>query len=215
MYLYVVYKQNPPPITIWTPLFYILRKSWGSNLFSLCQTETWCTTCLSKGTRRWFNFMLSIIFWEWVALFSVLVDILSLKQNYSYTICQSRHKGFYWGIWNALYIIHRWMKEPKQTDRVGLSIPHTFILTIRASMAASSSLTCLLISCFPSFSPVTTSLKRSILFFRLRTLTNPTILKHRHTKCLVESSRSCCRLALPNLKWKYTQIQVLINGMPL
>lgn len=52
----------------------------------------------------------------------------------------------------------------------------TFIFASRASMEAASSLTCLAISCLPSFSPFTTSLNRSMRFFRLRTFTIPSML---------------------------------------
>lgn len=72
---------------------------------------------------------------------------------------------------------------------VKLCTTPTLILTIRVSMAASSSRTCLLISCLPSLSPPTTSLKRSILFFRLRTLTNPSILPHKHKTSVMKSIR--------------------------
>ncbi len=48
----------------------------------------------------------------------------------------------------------------------------------------SSSCMCLLISCFPSFSPDTTSFSFSILFFRLHAFTSPSILTHTHTLML-------------------------------
>lgn len=55
----------------------------------------------------------------------------------------------------------------------------TFIFASSASMAAASSWTCLAISCLPSFSPFTTSLKRSMCFFKFRTFTIPSMLKQK------------------------------------
>ncbi|TNN56849.1 hypothetical protein EYF80_032945 [Liparis tanakae] len=53
------------------------------------------------------------------------------------------------------------------------SEPLTLIVATRVSMAASSCWTCWLISCWPSFRPTTTSVKRLILCFRRRTFTSP------------------------------------------
>lgn len=101
-----------------------------------------------------------------------------MKQNSSY-VCLSeqtaQQRAFTEGC-GGIHALIAYMYPDKVN--VKLSILPTLILTIRASMAASRSRICLLISCFPSFSPATTSVKRSILFFRLRTLTNPSILNH-------------------------------------
>ncbi|TNN80162.1 hypothetical protein EYF80_009487 [Liparis tanakae] len=53
-------------------------------------------------------------------------------------------------------------------------------------MEAASSWTCLAISCLPSFSPLTTSMNRSMCFFRFRTFTIPAILykkRNAHLNC--------------------------------
>lgn len=151
----------------WTDVYWnditnwYFKKSSGADLFSFHQSED-SRRHLSNCTRRWSNFMLSIIYWEEVALLS--------KR---------------WILLTKLFSQRRQQDKELFTQELGVFfkrfISPTFILTIRESMAVSRSWICLLISCLPSLSPATTSLKRPILFFRFRTLTNPSMLNHTNT----------------------------------